>query len=148
MIVDRVRREARASRGCERIRGHCANSHVGDADLVPSECRRHSGKIHALGCLRCVVATVESILSWATAVANDWCSLAMWWHIALAALVFALVSGYYPTRRLLGLVLALPVISVRVNRAMQELRMPWLRGPEDTTTSEAERQTRLTCSAV
>jgi hypothetical protein len=60
------------------------------------------------------VATVESILSWATAVANDWRWLAMWWHIAFAALVIALVSGYYPTRRFLGLVLALPVISVAV----------------------------------
>jgi hypothetical protein len=60
------------------------------------------------------VATVESILSWATAVANDWRWLAMWWHIAFAALVIALVSGSYPTRRLLGLVLALPVISVAV----------------------------------
>lgn len=60
------------------------------------------------------MATVESILSWATAVANDWRWLAMWWHIALAALVIALMSRCYPTRRLLGLVLALPVISVAV----------------------------------
>jgi hypothetical protein len=72
------------------------------------------GKIHAFGCLRCVVATVESILSWATAVANDWRVLAMWWHIAFTALVIALVSGFHPTRRLLGFMLALPVISVAV----------------------------------
>jgi hypothetical protein len=58
------------------------------------------------------VATVESILSWASAVANDWRWLAMGWHIALAALLIVLVSGRYPTRRLLGFVLALPVISV------------------------------------
>ena len=60
------------------------------------------------------MATVESILSWATAVANDWRVLAMWWHIAFAALVIALVSGFPPTRRLLGFMLALPVISVAV----------------------------------
>lgn len=60
------------------------------------------------------MATVESILSWATAVANDWRWLAMWWHIALAALASALVRGFYPTRRLLGFMLALPVISVAV----------------------------------
>jgi hypothetical protein len=60
------------------------------------------------------VAAVESILSWATAVANDWRWLAMWWHIAFAALVIALVSGFHPTRRLLGIMLALPVISVAV----------------------------------
>jgi hypothetical protein len=38
----------------------------------------------------------------------------MWWHIAFAVLVIALVSRYYPTRRVLGLVLVLPVISVAV----------------------------------
>jgi hypothetical protein len=60
------------------------------------------------------MATVESILSWATAVANDWRWLATWWHIALAALVVALLSRSHPTRRLLGFMLALPVISVAV----------------------------------
>jgi hypothetical protein len=60
------------------------------------------------------VATVDSILSWATTVANDWRWLAMWWHVGLAALLIALVSGFYPTRRLLGSVLALPVVSVAV----------------------------------
>jgi hypothetical protein len=60
------------------------------------------------------VATVESILSWATTVANDWRWLAMWWHIALTGLVIALVRGFYPTRRLLGFMLALPVVSVAV----------------------------------
>ena len=60
------------------------------------------------------MATVESILSWATAVANDWRWLAMWWHIAFAALLIALVSGFRPTRRLLGFTLALPIISVGV----------------------------------
>jgi hypothetical protein len=38
----------------------------------------------------------------------------MWWHIALAALVIALVRRFYPTRRLLGFMLALPIISVAV----------------------------------
>ncbi len=60
------------------------------------------------------MATVDSILSWATAVANDWRWLAMWWHIALAALLIALVSGFYPTRRQLSFALALPVVSVAV----------------------------------
>ena len=60
------------------------------------------------------MATVDSILSWATTVANDWRWLAMWWHVGLAALLIALVSGFYPTRRLLGSVLALPVVSVAV----------------------------------
>lgn len=60
------------------------------------------------------MATVDSILSWATTVANDWRWLAMSWHVGLAGLLIALVSGFYPTRRLLGFALALPVVSVTV----------------------------------
>ena len=60
----------------------------------------------------------EGILSWATAVANDWQLLAIGWHIALAALLIAFASGWRPSARLLGLLLVLPVVSVALLAAL------------------------------
>ena len=56
--------------------------------------------------------TAESILSWATAVANDWRWLAALWHVALAASLIALVGGMRPSIRLAGYLLVLPAVSV------------------------------------
>lgn len=61
-----------------------------------------------------IVPTAESILSWATAVSNDWRWLAISWHVAFGALLIALVSGKRPSARLLAYALVLPVMSVSV----------------------------------
>lgn len=74
-----------------------------------------SGRIHAFRVEWCVVPAAESILSWATAVANDWRWVAVGWHIALVAgFLIALVSRSRPSQRLVGALLVLPVISVSV----------------------------------
>jgi len=60
------------------------------------------------------VPTAESILTWATEVANDWRWLALVWHVALAALLISLVVRPQLSRRLVGVLLVLPVSSVGV----------------------------------
>ena len=62
----------------------------------------------------------ESIHAWATAVANDWQSLAVLWHVALGTLLIVLVAGLRPSARLVGWALVLPVVSVSV--------LAWLSG--------------------
>ena len=57
--------------------------------------------------------SAETILSWATGVANDWRWLAISWHVALAALLIA-VSRSRVSERVLALVLVLPIVSVAV----------------------------------
>lgn len=57
--------------------------------------------------------TSEGILSWATAVANDWRWLATLWHLGLAAALIWLAM-VRPSRRLIGAGLVLPVLSVAV----------------------------------
>lgn len=58
--------------------------------------------------------TAETILSWATTVANDWRGLAIAWHVALAALLLAFARGWRPSPRVVAVLLVLPVISVSV----------------------------------
>ena len=58
--------------------------------------------------------TAESILAWATAVANDWRWLAVLWHVALAGSLIALVGGWRPSTRLAGYLLVVPAVSVSV----------------------------------
>ena len=60
------------------------------------------------------VPTAESILAWATVVANDWRWLAILWHVALAALLIGFVTRVRLSTRLVGYALVLPVISVSV----------------------------------
>jgi hypothetical protein len=60
-----------------------------------------------------VVPTAETILSWATVVANDWRWLAILWHLGLAAALVCLATNR-PSRRLIGTLLVLPVLSVAV----------------------------------
>ena len=61
--------------------------------------------------------TAETVLSWATGVANDWRWLATAWHIALAALLIA-VSRSLVSQRLLGFLLPLPIASVALLAAV------------------------------
>lgn len=56
--------------------------------------------------------TAEGILAGLGAIANEWRFLAILWHVYLAILVFGLVMGVRPARRLAGVLLALPVASV------------------------------------
>jgi hypothetical protein len=57
------------------------------------------------------VPTSEVILSWATAVANEWRWLAIAWHVALAALAPAVITRPV-SRRLLAFLLLTPIVSV------------------------------------
>src|SRR4029450_13079389 len=50
----------------------------------------------------CVVPSAESVLSWATAVANDWQLVAIVWHVALAGLLISYARGWRPSQRLIG----------------------------------------------
>src|SRR5687767_6437335 len=52
------------------------------------------------------------VLGGLTRIANDWRALAAAWHVLLAALLFGLVAGWRPSRRLAGLLLAVPLVSV------------------------------------
>jgi hypothetical protein len=60
------------------------------------------------------VPTADSILSWATAAANDWRWLAIVWHVALAALLVAVLTGQRLSRRFLSLFLVAPLASVAI----------------------------------
>jgi hypothetical protein len=62
--------------------------------------------------LEVIMPTADHILSWATAVANDWRWLAIAWHVALAALLMMCVTPRRPSTRLLGFLLAAPPASV------------------------------------
>lgn len=54
----------------------------------------------------------ESVLAWATVVANQWQAVAMAWHAALAALLVAIFIGWHPSTRALGYLLVMPLVSV------------------------------------
>jgi hypothetical protein len=54
----------------------------------------------------------ETILSGLSAVANEWRSLAIAWHIVLVALVVALGAGWRPSVRLLAFMMIAPLASV------------------------------------
>lgn len=56
--------------------------------------------------------TPEFILKGLIAIANDWRALAIFWHIYFAIFALGLVSGVRPDRRLAGLLLTLPLVSV------------------------------------
>ena len=57
--------------------------------------------------------SAEAILSWATSVANEWRSLAVFWHVALAVLLVAMSRSRIPERSV-ALLLVLPIVSVAV----------------------------------
>ena len=64
-----------------------------------------------------VMPTADAVLSWATGVANDWRWLATVWHLALGALLTAVVASRI-SRRVLGFLLTLPIASVAAVAAM------------------------------
>jgi energy-coupling factor transporter transmembrane protein EcfT len=58
--------------------------------------------------------TPEQILSGLTESANTWRPLSEFWHIYFAVFVIALVLGLGPSKRLSGILLALPFLSVSI----------------------------------
>jgi hypothetical protein len=56
--------------------------------------------------------TVEQILLGLREVANNWRPVAALWHAFFATLVIALILGIRPSKRLTGLLLGLPLLSV------------------------------------
>jgi hypothetical protein len=58
------------------------------------------------------VPTSEAILEGLTRIANEWRILAVAWHLVFAALIAALLSGWRPSERRLGALLAVPFASV------------------------------------
>lgn len=56
--------------------------------------------------------TAEEILTGLSAVANEWRLIAILWHAYFAILVLALIAGLRPSKRLVGVLLALPLLSV------------------------------------
>lgn len=58
--------------------------------------------------------TPEQLLSSLTALANAWRPLAMFWHGCVAVFVVALIFGVRPSKRLSGILLALPFLSVSI----------------------------------
>jgi hypothetical protein len=58
--------------------------------------------------------TPEQILASLTTIANQWQMLAVTWHVFFAIFAITLVLGLYPSNRLAGILLGLPLISVCV----------------------------------
>jgi hypothetical protein len=56
----------------------------------------------------------EQILNSLTAVANQWWLLAAAWHVYFAVLAIGLLIGTRPSKRVAGILLALPLLSVSV----------------------------------
>lgn len=54
----------------------------------------------------------DQILSSLSTIANQWSILAVIWHLYFAALAVALLAGVRPSRRIVGVLLALPLFSV------------------------------------
>ncbi len=56
--------------------------------------------------------TSEQILAGLKIIVNTWWPLAVFWHIYFVAVVIALILGVRPSKRLSGIILSLPVLSV------------------------------------
>ncbi|HXK59464.1 MAG TPA: hypothetical protein PLP42_06160 [Acidobacteriota bacterium] len=56
--------------------------------------------------------TPEQIVEDLRQIANNWRSLALFWHVYLGALALWLTLGFRPCRRVMGILLALPFASV------------------------------------
>lgn len=54
----------------------------------------------------------ETILAGLTAIANDWRSLAITWHVLLGGLLVLLLAGWQPSAQLIGQLLCAPLLSV------------------------------------
>jgi hypothetical protein len=66
------------------------------------------------------VPSPDTILIGLTAIANDWRSLAITWHVLLAALIVTIVAGWRPSPRVMGHLLVAPLLSVSL--------LAWLSG--------------------
>jgi len=58
--------------------------------------------------------TVEQILLGLREIANNWRPLAILWHVYFVAIAMVLIMGLRPSKRLAGLLLALPLLSVSI----------------------------------
>ena len=58
------------------------------------------------------IPTVEQILAGLTEIANTWWPVAVFWHVYFAVFVSALLFGIRPSKRLSGIFLGLPFLSV------------------------------------
>ncbi len=58
--------------------------------------------------------TVEQVLLGLSEIANNWRPLAVFWHAYFAALVIVLILGIRPSKRIVGLLLAFPLLSVSI----------------------------------
>ena len=56
--------------------------------------------------------TPDSIVSGLTAIANEWRTLAIGWHLVFGALLLAVGAGWRPSHRHAGYLLAAPLLSV------------------------------------
>jgi hypothetical protein len=56
----------------------------------------------------------DAILSWASAVANQWRPLAIIWHVVALVFLVAALTGWCPSARSIGRLLVLPFASVSV----------------------------------
>lgn len=56
--------------------------------------------------------TSEQILAGLKIIVNIWWPLAVFWHVYFAAVVIALIFGVRPSKRLSGILLSLPILSV------------------------------------
>ena len=56
--------------------------------------------------------TSEQILVGLKIIVNSWWPLAVFWHLYFAAIVIMLISGMRPTKRLSGILISLPILSV------------------------------------
>jgi hypothetical protein len=60
------------------------------------------------------VPSTDTVLTGLTAIANEWRSLAITWHVVLAALFAVVFTGWRPSTRLVGHLLIAPLLSVSV----------------------------------
>ncbi len=58
--------------------------------------------------------TAEQILTGLQDVANTWKIIAVFWHVYFGVMVLVFASGIRPPRRIIGLLLGLPILSVSV----------------------------------
>lgn len=58
--------------------------------------------------------TNEQILAGLKVIANTWWLLAVFWHIYFAVIVIALIFGVRPSKRISGILLVLPLLSVSI----------------------------------
>jgi hypothetical protein len=58
--------------------------------------------------------TVEQILIGLKEIANTWQTVAIFWHVYFAAIIIVLIFGIRPSKRIGGILLGLPLLSVSI----------------------------------